>query len=152
MKKLYRLTPSGLEELKAELAKLIAARPVLAEAIRVARELGDLSENDEYRSSRSEQERNEARIAEIENILLNVEVIKKPHDSHVIALGSFVKLKNNKLMKEFQIVGTVEADPLNGKISDESPIGMELIGKKIGDKVVIKTPNETIDYEIVTID
>ena len=111
MKKLYRLTDNGLEELKTELKTLIAARPVLAEAIRLARELGDLAENDEYRSSRAEQERNEARITEIENILLNVEVIKKPRDSHAISIGSFVKLKNNKLNKEFQIVGTVEADP-----------------------------------------
>lgn len=150
MKKLYRLTQAGVDELNAEHGVLVAKRTDIAEAIRSARELGDLAENAEYQSARQEQERNEARISEIESILLNVEIIKKPRGDSKVQLGSLVKLKNGST-KEFQVVGTVEADPLNGKISDESPIGQALLGKKVGDSVEIKTPAETTSYKIVEI-
>lgn len=150
MKKLFRLTQVGVDELKAELAALAIKRPEVAEAIRSARELGDLSENAEYQTARAEQERNDDRIAEIENILANVEIITKPKGEKV-QLGSQVSLKGASKTKEFQVVGTVEADPLNGKISDESPIGQALLGKKVGDSVEIKTPAETTTYKIVSI-
>lgn len=150
MKKLYRLTKEGVEELNSELEALIGKRTEIAEAIKTARELGDLAENAEYQSARAEQERDEARISEIEAILLNVEIIKKPKGDSKVQLGSRVKLKNGTV-KEFQVVGTVEADPLNGKISDESPIGAALIGKKLGDSVEIKTPTEVKAYKIVAI-
>jgi transcription elongation factor GreA len=150
MKKLFRLTKEGVDELRTELDSLIAKRPNIAETIKTARELGDLSENAEYQSARLEQERNESRISEIENILQNVEIIKKPRGDSKVQLGSHVKVKNGAV-KEFQVVGTVEADPLNGKISDESPIGGALLGKKLGDKVEIKTPTESISYKIVEI-
>jgi transcription elongation factor GreA len=152
MKKLFRLTQAGVDELQNELNILTGKRSDIAEAIRSARELGDLAENAEYQSARAEQERNEARISEIENILLNVEIIKKPRGDSKIQLGSQVKLKSNGgKTKEFQIVGTVEADPLSGKISDESPIGQALLGKKEGESVDIKTPVETASYQIVAI-
>ena len=151
MKKQFHLTKAGVDELQAELDILTAKRPEIAEAIRSARELGDLAENAEYQSARSEQERNEARISEIENILQNVEIIAKPKGDSKIQLGSVVKLKGNGKTKEFQIVGTVEADPLSGKISDESPIGQALLGKKEGDKVEITTPVETANYQVVAI-
>lgn len=149
MKKLFKLTQSGIDELKAELEALIAKRTDIADEIKTAREQGDLSENAEYQSARAEQERNEARIAELENILQNVEVIQKPKAASKVQLGSEVKLtgQGNKT-KEFQVVGTVEADPLNGKISDESPIGRALLGKKEGDSVEIVTPAETTTYQI----
>jgi transcription elongation factor GreA len=83
--------------------------------------------------------------------LQNVEIIKKPRGDSKIQLGSHVKLKNDGKTKEFQIVGTVEADPLSGKISDESPIGRALLGKKEGEAVEITTPNETTTYKIVDI-
>ena len=150
MKKLFRLTKDGVDTLKTELDGLIAKRAVIAELIKSARELGDLSENAEYQSARAEQERNETRISEVEGILANVEIIKKPRGAKV-QLGSSVKLRNNGKTKEFQVVGTVEADPLNGKISDESPIGQALIDQKVGDKVEIKTPAETATYKIVSI-
>ncbi len=150
MKKLYRLTKEGVEELKIELDNLIAKRAGIAESIKTARELGDLAENAEYQAARVEQDRNEIRISEIEGILQNVEIIKKPRGDSKVQLGSKVKLKNGST-KEFQVVGTVEADPLSGKISDESPIGAALLGKKVGDKVEIKTPNEVIHYKIVDI-
>jgi transcription elongation factor GreA len=151
MKKQFRLTQAGINELKTELAALIASRPALADAIRTARELGDLSENAEYQSARAEQEKSENRVSEIENILQSVEVIKKPSSGGKVQLGSTVKLKHGTKTKEFQVVGTVEADPLNGKISDESPIGQALLGKKEGDSIEISTPAETITYKIVEI-
>lgn len=149
MRKLFRLTQSGVDELTTERDALVARRSEIADAIRTARELGDLSENAEYQSARADQERNDNRIAEIENILNNVDIIKKT-SSGKVQLGSVVTLTNGTT-KEFQVVGTVEADPLNGKISDESPIGKALLGKKVGDEVEIKTPAETTTYTISAI-
>jgi transcription elongation factor GreA len=151
MKKLFRLTKSGVDELQAELDALIAKRSGIADTIKTARELGDLAENAEYQSALAEKDRNEARISEIENILQNAEIIKKPRGDSKVQLGSTVKLKGNGKAKEFQVVGTVEADPLVGKISDESPIGKALIGKKEGESVEIKTPADTTTYKIVDI-
>lgn len=152
MKKQFHLTKEGIEELKAELKSLIAERGPIAERIKTAREFGDLAENAEYTSARNEQEQTETRIAEIEHILLNVKEIKKPKGDSKVQLGSNVKLASESgKTKEFQVVGTVEADPLNGKISDESPIGKALLGKKEGESVEIKTPAETATYKIVDI-
>lgn len=151
MKKQFRLTSEGVEELKDELKALLEKRKDIAEAIKSARELGDLAENAEYQSARTEQERNEKRISEINNILQNVEIIRKPKSDSKVQLGSIVKLTGNSKIKQFQIVGTVEADPLSGKISDESPIGLALIGKAVGEKVEIKSGGETHSYKIADI-
>lgn len=151
MKQQYLLTNEGVTELEQEHAKLVAERGPIAERIKTAREFGDLAENAEYSAARQEQERTEGRIAEIENILQNVEIIKKPKGDSKVQLGSTVKLKAGGKTKEFQVVGTVEADPLNGKISDESPIGQALLGKKEGDSVEIVTPAEKTSYKIVDI-
>lgn len=152
MKKQFRLTRAGVDELQTELDALVAKRTGIADAIKTAREQGDLTENAEYQSARAEQERNEARISELENIIQNVEIIKKPRGDSKVQLGSTVKLKGvGGKAKEFQVVGTVEANPLSGKISDESPIGQAMIGKKVGDSVEIKTPNDTHAYKIVEI-
>ncbi|MEK7472001.1 MAG: transcription elongation factor GreA [Patescibacteria group bacterium] len=148
MNKQFRLTNEGIGGLKAELTKLTEKRGHVAEAIRTAREQGDLGENAEYQTARSEQERVEARITEIEHILLNTSVIAKPKSGGKVQLGSNVKLKSSGgKSKEFRVVGTVEADPLNGKISDESPIGRALMGNKVGDKVVISAA----EYKIASI-
>ncbi len=152
MKKQFHLTKEGIEELQKELKGLIAERGPIAERIKTAREFGDLAENAEYTAARAEQEQTEGRIAEIEHILQNVQVIKKPKGDSKVQLGSNVKLKSeDDKTKEFQVVGTVEADPLNGKISDESPIGQALLGKKEGESVEIKTPVETATYKIIDI-
>jgi transcription elongation factor GreA len=151
MKKQFRLTKAGVDELKSELDSLTDKRVGIADAIKSAREQGDLTENAEYQSARAEQDRNEARISEIENILQNVEIIKKPRGEGKVQLGSVVKLKGGRNTKEFQVVGTVEADPLSGKISDESPIGQALIGKKVGEKVELVTPADTSTYQVVEI-
>ena len=150
MKKQFHLTAEGVKELKNEMSALAAERGPIAERIATAREFGDLSENAEYSSARQEQERTEARISEIDHILKNVEVIKAPKKKDVVELGNTVALKGKK-DKTFTIVGSVEADPLNGKISDESPIGQALLGKKLGEEVEIKTPAETAKYKITSI-
>jgi transcription elongation factor GreA len=150
MRKLFRLTQAGVDELKAERDLLVGRRSEIADAIRTARELGDLSENAEYQSARADQERNDNRVSEVDHILNNVDIIKKSASGKV-QLGSTVTLKGAKKSKEFQVVGTVEADPLNGKISDESPIGKALLGKKVGEEVEIVTPAETTIYVVAAI-
>jgi transcription elongation factor GreA len=151
MNKQYRLTKEGIKELEQEHEVLVGKRSDIAEAIKSARELGDLAENAEYQSARQEQDRNETRIAEIEHILQNAELIKASHSS-TVHLGSQVSLKSTSgAKKDFRIVGTVEADPLEGKISDESPLGQAVLGKKEGDSVEIATPAETTSYKIVSI-
>lgn len=151
MKKQFYLTKEGVAELETEHKALVEQRGPIAERIKTAREFGDLSENAEYTSARQEQERVENRISEIENILQNVEIIKKPKGDSKVQLGSSVKLSGNGKARDFTVVGTVEADPINGKISDESPIGQALMGKKVGDEVEIKTPAETATYKIAEI-
>jgi transcription elongation factor GreA len=152
LKKMFRLTKDGADELKKELAQLVAQRSSIAERIKTAREFGDLAENAEYQSARQEQDKNETRISEVEHILQNLELIESPRGDSKVQLGSMIKLKSEDgKTKEFQVVGTVEADPLEGKISDESPIGKALLGKKEGEAVEIKTPAETATYKIVEI-
>lgn len=151
MKKLFRLTQAGVEELKTELTNLIGQRSPLADRIRQARELGDLSENAEYQTAREEQDRLETRIGELEHVLQNAQLIKKTKSDGKVRLGSTVHLKATGKPSQFQIVGTMEADPTNGKISDESPIGKALLGKKVGEKAQIKTPNEVKTYTILEV-
>ena len=152
MKKLFNLTQDGLEELKQELKRLLDQRHSIAERIKQARELGDLSENAEYQTAREEQDRLETRIGELEHVVHNSKLIKKPKDNGHVKLGSSVKLKSEAgKTTQFQVVGTMEADPLSGKVSDESPIGKVLMGKKVGDKVAIKTAADNTTYKIVSI-
>ncbi len=152
MKKVFHLTKEGVAELEAEKAALLIKRAETAEAIKVAREMGDLSENAEYQSARQAQERNDARLDEVEYILINVELIKANTRSNQVGLGSTVTLSGDK-GKELvlQVVGTIEADPIAQKISDESPIGKALMGKKEGDTVEIVTPVETRSYTVKSI-
>jgi transcription elongation factor GreA len=151
MKKLFRLTQDGVDELKREHSELVSMRAEVAERIKQARELGDLSENAEYQSAREEQDRLETRISEVEKVLRNVEIIKKPKSHSQVSLGSSVKLKSAAgKMQQFQVVGTMEADPVGGKISDESPLGKLLMGKKVGDQVYLKNSPGT-NYKITSI-
>lgn len=150
MKKLFQITDDGKKELETELAELKGRRGAIAEKIAEARDYGDLSENAEYDSAREEQGLVESRIAEIEDILLNATIIAATKSSS-IKLGSKVELKTGKKTVNYHVVGPVEADPLNGKISNESPIGLALIGKKIGDTATITTPKGDIKYEVVNV-
>jgi transcription elongation factor GreA len=152
MKKQFHLTSEGINELKKELEVLIASRVSVADKIKTAREFGDLSENAEYSAAMQEQDRTESRIAEIEFILQNVEEISKPSKEGVVQLGSMVGLKSKDgKSKSYRVVGTVEANPSEGKISDESPIGQALLKKSVGDNVEIVTPAETTTYKIISI-
>ena len=150
MKKQYQITIEGQKELSLELTTLISRRSEVAAKIAEAREFGDLSENAEYDVAREEQGLVETRIAEIEDILQNSEIIKGGSKSKV-TLGSQVELKLGKKQFVYSIVGPVEADPLAGKISNESPIGLALFGKKVGDSATIVTPKGEVTYEIANI-
>ncbi|MBX4190935.1 transcription elongation factor GreA [Candidatus Saccharibacteria bacterium] len=151
IKKVYRLTQEGVDELKAEHKELVGQRRHVAERIKHARELGDLSENAEYQTAREEQDRLETRISELEHVLQYAEIIKKPKNDGQVRLGSKITLKDSGKPLKYQVVGTIEADPSNGKISDESPIGKALLNKKVGDKVQIKTPAGNHTYKVVEI-
>lgn len=150
MKKLYQITQDGKKELELELKELKSQRVEVAEKISNARDFGDLSENAEYDAAREEQGILESRIAEIEDILQNASIIKGGSKTKV-GLGSKVDLKSNNKLFSYTIVGSVEADPLEGKISDESPIGHALFGKKVGETVEIKTPKGLVKYSITHI-
>jgi len=150
MKKIFQITDAGKKELEAELTELKSRRGAIADKIADARDYGDLSENAEYDSAREEQGLVESRIAEIEDILLNAEIIGTTRSSSV-KLGSKVELKTGKKTVNYHVVGPVEADPMAGKISNESPIGLALMGKKIGDTATITTPKGSIKYEVVKV-
>jgi transcription elongation factor GreA len=149
MKKQYHLTKEGQVELQAELDELVAKRSEIAEKIANARDYGDLSENAEYDAAREEQAMLETRVAELEDILKNADIIK-PTKSSVVKVGSTVELKNGKNVT-YQVVGPVEADPLEGKISNESPIGAAVMGAKVGDKVTIATPKGDVTYSVIAV-
>lgn len=149
MKKVYQITEAGRKELEAELEELKSRRGDIADKIAEARDYGDLSENAEYDSAREEQGLVETRIAEIEDILMNAEEIKT-RKSNKVQLGSTVELKNGT-KAIYTLVGPVEADPLNGKISNESPLGIALMGKVVGNDVTISTPKGDTTYTVVAI-
>ena len=146
----YKLTQQGFKDLTEELERLKEVdRKANLEALKEARAQGDLSENADYDAARDEQARIEARIKEVEGILKNYEIIKEDH-SNKVNIGKTVEIKVGNLPnKVYTIVGSLEADPLKGKISNESPIGKGIIGTKKGQKVTVKT--ETGQEVLVTI-
>ena len=150
MKKAYQITEEGKKELELELDELKSQRGDIADKIASARDFGDLSENAEYDAAREEQGLVETRIAEIEDILQNASIITASANSKV-SLGNKVELKTEEKTVVYTVVGPVEADPLEGKISNESPIGIQLIGKRVGDQVTIETPKGVTNYEVVSI-
>lgn len=150
MKKLYKITTEGKKELEKELEILKSRRSEVAAKIAAARDFGDLSENAEYEVAREEQGLVETRITEIEDIVQNTEIIKNGSSSKV-GLGSKVELKTNNINIVYTVVGPVEADPIEGRISDKSPIGEALFGKKVGDQATITTPKGSVTYEIASI-
>ncbi len=133
MKKVVNLTKAGKAELEQELANLIAQRPAIAERIATARAFGDLSENQEYTDARAEQKVVENRILEIQDTLKNA-VLIKTRKSDKVNIGSTVNISMGGKDFTYSVVGPVEANPLEGKISHESPIGKELLGRKVGDE------------------
>ncbi|MBR3269772.1 transcription elongation factor GreA [Candidatus Saccharibacteria bacterium] len=133
-KKEVHLTAEGKKDLEKELEELIAKRPEIAEKIATARAFGDLSENEEYSSARAEQKMTENRILEIQDILKNAKVIRGGKKT-TVSLGANVKLDLGGRKVEYTVVGATEADPTKGKISNESPIGKVIMGKKEGESL-----------------
>lgn len=143
------VTREGLEKLKSEYQELIEVkRPEIAARIRDARDLGDLTENSEYKSAREEQAKIEGRISELEEIIKKAQIVKKVKDKKKVDIGCKVKVHLEGQDQEFQIVGATEANPVEGKISHESPLGQALLGKKVGEKVKVETPAGIVTYKI----
>lgn len=149
------LTYAGLKKLEDELHDLkVVKRKEVAEKIKEAREQGDLSENAEYDAAKDEQRDIEARIEELEKLLKNAEVVVEDEiDLDKINVGCKVKVKDLEYDEdmEFYIVGSTEANSLQNKISNESPVGQALIGKKVGDVVDVETQVGVIQYEVLEI-
>jgi transcription elongation factor GreA len=142
------LTKEGLTELQDKLHELkTVRRREIAEAIHTAKEQGDLSENAEYASAKEEQNRIEQEISELESTLKTAQVITKV-SSDKVSLGSTVMLDCGGKEKTYRIVGSNEADPLSGKISNESPFGQALLGRAIGEKVLIPAPGGTKECKV----
>ena len=149
MKKQYHITEHGRRELENELLDLQKTRKKVIAKIAEARSFGDLSENADYSSAKDEQSQVETRISEIEDILKNAKIISDENNG-MVGLGSTVTLKNGEKVV-YKIVGPVEADPLDGKISNESPLGRALVGKVVGDSATISTPKGDSKYKILSI-
>jgi transcription elongation factor GreA len=151
MTKQHQLTESGLEEIRQELEELKQRRGDVAERLKTAKEEGDLTENADYDAALEEQEYVEGRINEIEDIILNASIINAPQKKDVVELGNTVELKNDGETYTYTVVGSLESDPVAGKISEESPIGQALIGAKTGDTVTIQTPGGERECEVTNI-
>lgn len=145
-----KLTKEGLEKLKAEYAELTEKRPQALERMVAAREQGDLSENAGYHASKEELLRIDNRLNELK-VLMRFGKVVEPKSSDHVQIGSSVELTNGNEFFEYKIVGQLEGDPANGKISEVSPAGSALLGKRAGDEVEIETPNGKISYKIVKI-
>lgn len=154
MEKTY-LTPEGKKQLEDRLNELkTVIRQEVSKKIGIAREFGDLSENAEYDSAKEEQAMVETEIAEIENKLRNCEIIDKDKlNNKVVSVGSFVKLYDITFDEEieYQITGSTESDPFKGLISNESPVGRALLGKKKGDTITVQTNSHEVEYKILEI-
>ena len=155
MSKSYKFTEEGLKKLEAELEDLKTnGRRDIAERIKIARGYGDLSENSEYDDAKNEQAKIEARIVELEAMLKNYEIITDDEisgDKVVIGVTVTIKDANSKEQFTYAIVGSAEADPISGKISDESPVGKALIGHKVKETVEVELPDGKALYKIVDI-
>ncbi len=146
----YFLTKQRLEELRRELEELKTKKRLeIAEKLRSAKDLGDLSENSEYLEARDEQARVERRIAELEETTKNAVVIKEGVSKNEVDLGSTVEVARDRKQLKFVIVGSEESKPEKGFISNESPLGRALMGCKVGDSVEVNTPaGEKVQYKI----
>ena len=153
MDKQVKLTKDGLESLKKDLAELVEVkRPKLVDRLSYARSQGDLSENSDYSSAKEELEFMDGQIEELEEVIKNANVVVSGPKTGGVAMGAKVTVKFDHSQTVFEIVGDWEADPVNKKISHESPLGQALVGKKVGDKVEINAPAGRLTYEILAIE
>ncbi len=152
--KVITVTEEGLQKLKDELEFLVnVRRPEVTKNIGIARGFGDLSENSEYDEAKNEQAKVEAQIAELEETLKHVQIVKDT-GMDIVNLGTRVKVKNVDLGNElsYTLVGSNEANALEGKISDQSPVGKAIIGAKVGDIISITIPSGTLKIQILSIE
>ncbi|WP_413627242.1 transcription elongation factor GreA [Fructilactobacillus vespulae] len=153
--KVYPMTQEGKVKLEKELEDLkTIQRPQIIEEIKVARSYGDLSENSEYKSAKNQQALLESRINTVEHMLQFAEVVdEEKTDSNEVSVGKTVQFKElpDEEVEEYQIVGAAEADPLSGKVSNDSPIAAALLGHKVGEKVDIEIPDGLMHVEIVSV-
>ena len=153
MAKEYKLSPQRLKELQDELNYLKTVREKeVAELIKEARSFGDLSENSEYDEAKNEQGKMYARMAELEDILSNYVVIEEEEtEGEYVRLGSTVTVLDKEFNEEltYKIVGSQEADPMNGAISEDSPFGRALLGKNMGDDVTVEAPSGSVEYKVL---
>ena len=146
------ISPDGYDKLKKELDdRLNVKRLEIASRIEAAKELGDLSENAEYAEAKNEQAFNDGRVAELTTLLKNVTVVQNNHDKNKVSMGSRVVAETEGKIKEFTIVSFNEANPVEGKISNESPIGVAFLEKKKGDAIAVNTPRGQVVYKIIDI-
>lgn len=147
------LTESALAKLQQEYDELIEKRHQISDEIKRARGFGDLSENAEYHAAREAQSHNETEILKLKEILESYELVQEAFDKDSITIGSKIKVKYIDFddIEEIEIVTKIESDPLNSKISNESPIGNALMGKKKGDKVEVQSPNGLVKLEVLDI-
>jgi len=147
------ISQEGYDKLKDELNFLTTTkRKEIAERIERAKELGDLSENAEYSEAKDAQALNEGRVLELTNTLKNVTVVERNASTEQVVMGSKVTVKINDKEKQYTIVSFNEADPLNGRISNESPIGVAFLHKKKGDTIEVETPRGLAKYKILKIE
>ncbi|MBR4304049.1 MAG: transcription elongation factor GreA [Clostridia bacterium] len=152
MKKQFKLTKGKYEEIKQELYNLRTVKErEIAEQIKEARSHGDLSENSEYDEAKNEQGKLYSRMAELENILENAVIIDETAMGKGVGMSSKVTMLINGVEREYTIVGSQEANPRAGRLSDESPIGKALLGKHEGDEVTVETPSGIMQVKILTI-
>ena len=156
MAKAYKLSPERFQALQDELVYLKTVREKeVAEQIKEARSFGDLSENSEYDEAKNEQGKLYSRMAELEEILSNYVVIEEEeHDGDYVRLGSTVTVLDKEFNEEetYKIVGSQEADPMNGAISEDSPFGRALLGKNAGDDVTVDAPAGPVEYKILKVE
>ncbi|MFA5300845.1 MAG: transcription elongation factor GreA [Lutibacter sp.] len=146
------VTEEGMRKIKEELEhRRTTIRQNIANAIKEAKEQGDLSENAEYSEAKRQQAENEARVAELEYMFKEVKVVKHDENSQVVQMGSTVKVKWNGDEMDFQIVGSNEASPAEFKISNESPMGKAFMSHTKGDKVEVDTPGGKVKYTILDV-
>lgn len=153
----YKMSSDRLEELKKELEYLETERVTeVAEQIKEARSFGDLSENSEYDEAKAEQGKLYSKIAEIKDLIENAEIVDKTEDNlpvDAVTLGSKVTVREDgEDEEEYEIVGSQEANPRMGKISDDSPLGVALRGHKAGDSVVVAAPGGNIKFSIIKVE
>jgi len=153
MAEIQYMTQEKIDQLKVELIKLQKETIVnLAKRIDDARQMGDLSENAEYHAAREDLAWAQSRVKEINAILDNAQVISTDQPTgKTVSIGATIVVESNKIKKEYTIVGAQEADPLIGKISNESPLGAAFLGKKTGDKVKVLLPKGEVEYKVIEI-